>query len=122
VEGGAQPRVIVVVDDDDDVRESIRAALEDHGYAVVCAVNGRDALAAIASREPPYAIVHDLWMPVMDGWQLQQQLQLDPRMAAVPILVVTAAVVDAASVGAAAVLRKPVRLEALLDALAKLDR
>src|SRR5436190_20649462 len=59
-------RIILVVDDDDDVRDVLRDVLEDEGYKVCTAANGRDALDRLKALVP-CLIVLDLMMPIMDG-------------------------------------------------------
>jgi CheY-like chemotaxis protein len=82
--------IIVVVDDDDDTLNSVSELLEEQGYQVARASNGREAEAYLLSQPPPDCVVLDLWMPVMDGWQFADRLQ---RLGGppIPIVVITAA-------------------------------
>jgi CheY-like chemotaxis protein len=111
---------ILIVEDDDDIREALTQILELEGYVVREAANGREAL-DISAREPiPSLILLDLMMPVMDGWQFRAEQLKDPRLAKVPVVVISA---DAsvhekvASFGAASVLPKPISLDRLLRAV-----
>jgi CheY-like chemotaxis protein len=110
---------VLVVEDDEDIRVSLELALEDAGWQVRTAANGRDALRAALEGPPPDAIVLDLMMPVMHGWELVAALRAHPSLQHVP-LVVTSAVNDDERVSADVVLRKPYRLETLLYALERL--
>jgi CheY-like chemotaxis protein len=111
------PRV-VLVDDDADCRDCVRALLEEAGYAVITADNGFEALAVLRREARVTAVVLDLMMPVMSGWELLEELRADPDLSRIPILVTSAAHdVSHAVVGATCVLPKPIDCDALLDAL-----
>ena len=60
---------VLVVDDEEDVRTFVRMVLEDAGYEVETAMDGREGLAAIKISQPDLVLL-DLMMPVMDGWQV----------------------------------------------------
>src|SRR5690348_5676145 len=81
--------MVLVVEDDLAIRESMRAVLEDAGFEVQTAPNGRLALHYMFERAPSLVLL-DLMMPEMDGWQLVSQMQKDPRLAQVPICVISA--------------------------------
>ncbi|RMF29376.1 MAG: DNA-binding response regulator [Chloroflexi bacterium] len=81
-------QTILVVDDDPDIVKLLRAYLEDAGYRVVTASNGRDAL-FVARHEKPDLVVLDLMMPEMDGWEFTRRLR---READTPIIMLTARV------------------------------
>jgi CheY-like chemotaxis protein len=82
---------ILVVDDHDDLRDSIAVLLEGEGYDVVDAANGRDALKHLSSPGGTHvaAIVLDLAMPVMDGWQFLTERRKHPAFSRIPTIVVT---------------------------------
>jgi CheY-like chemotaxis protein len=108
---------VVLADDDRQIREFVRAALEDEGYEVLTAADGASAL-ALALAAPPDVILLDLNMPVMDGWRFAEAYR-DARgpAARAPIVVLTASA-DAAprrrELGAVAWLGKPFELDELL--------
>jgi CheY-like chemotaxis protein len=80
---------ILIVDDDPDLVEILRILLEDCGYSVRCARNGREALESVA-QERPAVILLDMLMPVMDGWRCAREVRARYGRG-VPIVVVTAA-------------------------------
>ena len=82
--------MILVVDDQIDLRDAIAVLLETEGYDVVDAANGREALKYLqASQRNVAAIVLDLAMPVMDGWQFLAERRKDPMLRGIPTIVVT---------------------------------
>jgi CheY-like chemotaxis protein len=104
---------ILVVEDDEDAREAMIALLQLKGYRAVPAGNGKEALDYLQRAPVPDLILLDLWMPVMDGWEFRQQQKLDPRLATVPVVVVTA-LSDRTDVDADEIIIKPVDVEHLL--------
>lgn len=85
------PRVsplVLVVDDSPTIRALERAILEAHSYRVEIAVDGRDALERMARRRPDL-VVSDIEMPRLDGLGLLAAMRADPRLAAVPVVLVS---------------------------------
>jgi CheY-like chemotaxis protein len=78
------------VEDDDDVREALLLLLEDEGVHAVGATDGRDALEKIRAGLDPALILLDLMMPVMDGERFLRARKADPRLARIPVVVVSA--------------------------------
>jgi len=107
------PRILVV-EDDEDAREAMVALLQMKGYRAVPAGNGQEALDYLHQAPVPDLIILDLWMPVMDGWQFRREQKQDPRLAAVPVVVVTA-LSDRADVDANEIIIKPVDVDRLLS-------
>jgi len=114
----AQPKTIVLVEDDEGIRETMAALLEDEGYAVVQAANGEEGLDRLRAAADPCLVLLDLWMPVMNGWQMLAEMQADEQLRRVPVVVISAAGDMAPPTGAVAFLRKPIRLEVLLASVA----
>ncbi len=85
---------ILVVDDDEDIRFSLCDVLEDLDFRSTPARNGQEALELLRdpSRPPPSLILLDLMMPVMNGWQFLEARAQDLQLAAIPVVVMTAAV------------------------------
>jgi DNA-binding response OmpR family regulator len=120
--GTSQPHGLVfVVDDDDSIRGSLAEILENEGYDVHVAKNGADALARMRALDrSPCVILLDLMMPLMDGFEFRALQLADERIAGVPVVVFSAdGATDrkAASLNVAASLKKPVRLEDVLQAI-----
>jgi len=88
-----QTRTILVVDDFDDTRLLLRTWLERKGFRVVEAEDGLEAL-AIAQSEFPDLIIMDMEMPELDGLNATRRIRGVERLAAVPILGVSAYGVD----------------------------
>jgi CheY-like chemotaxis protein len=124
----AQPRArpgVMIVEDDLAVRETVQELLEEEGYRVIPASNGREALERLHQASAPSVILIDLMMPVMDGWQLRAELARDPRLSGIPVVVMSAdARVEqkAKGLSVAAILQKPVTLDHLLDTVGRLSR
>ena len=107
--------MVLVVDDDEGVRAVMATALEDDGWTVATAENGRTALETL-NRSRPEAIILDLRMPVMDGLTFAERYRQFPEPRA-PLILISATVSDTAvrATGAVTGLRKPVDLNVLLD-------
>jgi two-component system chemotaxis response regulator CheY len=83
---------ILVVEDEKESRESLQELLELEGYQVQTAVNGREALAVLNDADNRICIVLlDLFMPVMDGWQVIDQLRADGRLDSTQIIIISSA-------------------------------
>ncbi|MBI2113951.1 MAG: response regulator [candidate division NC10 bacterium] len=113
---------ILVVDDEALLRAMLQDALEEAGYAVVVADNGRAGIAS-AKADRPDCILLDVMMPGLDGYETCAAIKADPDLAAIPVVLISATtdlrVIDRAEkVGAAEVLPKPVPMEQLQQALA----
>jgi len=110
---------ILVIDDDDDIRAVLAMVLDEAGFRVVTAANGREALEHLREDPQPDVILLDLMMPEMDGYQFRAEQQRDPALRAIPTLIVTAGTVTSRveALGAEAILRKPVSLRRLVDTI-----
>ena len=121
------PELILVVDDDASIRAAMRELLETEGYDVTEAANGLAALGKLRAGLRPAVILLDLMMPVMDGWDLRTEQLRDPELAAIPVLIVTAAGFSLESVTAQfgatiGFVPKPPMPELLLEEVRKLCR
>jgi len=83
--------VVLLVEDDRDVREAVAAVLESDGYCVAPAEHGREALALLREGVRPCAIVLDLMMPEMDGFEFRARQTQDPALAKIPVIVLSGA-------------------------------
>ena len=104
---------ILIVDDNERNRYLLRAMLAGHGYDVMEASNGSEALAS-ARKQPPDLIVSDILMPQMDGFTLCREWQKDANLRRIPFVFYTATYTDrrdeelALKLGAARFFVKPV--------------
>jgi len=80
--------LVLLVDDIEDCRDVYGQFLRHTGYEVVEASDGNEALAK-ATTLAPDAIVMDLWMPHLDGWESIRRLKALPATASIPVLVLT---------------------------------
>jgi len=119
VEGDPRPQVLLV-DDSAEYRDLYSVALEETA-TVLTASRGEDAL-AIATEQPLDAIVLDVMMPGMDGWQTCERLKANPTTSTIPVIMLTSldgldVPETAQRVGAAYVLIKPCSVERLAYAI-----
>jgi len=121
-EPGAPSRLVLLAEDDPDVREALAEALWSDGYDVVTASNGAEALEQLRSGPAPMWVVLDLAMPVVDGWAFLAERNRDPRLLAIPVIVVSAQpdVEDRVKSAHARLIAKPVPVDRLL-AMMKAD-
>jgi CheY-like chemotaxis protein len=118
---------ILIVDDDYDVRSALSEMLEEEGFAVEGAHNGREALARLRSGVAhPALILLDLMMPGMDGWDFRSEQMRDPKLAAVPVVIVSASGFSPESIRTqfrpAAYVAKPIERGELLDVIREVVR
>ncbi len=81
---------VLIVEDDPDVREALAIFLESEGYDVLQAVDGQHALEILRSVPAVCLILLDLFMPVMDAWAFRAAQLADPRLASIPVIVLSA--------------------------------
>ena len=106
---------ILVVDDDSDSREALTVLLEDSGYTVISAADGREAFDRLRESLPAI-IITDLMMPVMNGWEFLEQQSRDPDLFSIPVIVVTALPFPHPA-GSKAILQKPIHFEDLVKVI-----
>lgn len=111
--------LVLVVDDDAATRDLLARFLRREGFAVRTAADGEQGL-NLARELRPTAVLLDVMMPRMDGWSVLSALKADPKLADIPVLMVTVVQEKglAFSLGAADYLTKPVewsRLKRSLD-------
>lgn len=80
---------ILVVDDNHDNTEILSAFLESRGYTVVCAEDGKTALAKMEEVKPSLVLL-DVMMPGMDGWQVCRTIKQHPDFGNTRVIMVTA--------------------------------
>jgi CheY-like chemotaxis protein len=108
---GKRGSIVLIVEDETESRETLRDLLELEGYTVETAPNGRAALEIMATIEPCVVLL-DLFMPVMDGWQVIDRLRTDGRLGKMNVLVMTSAAHRAPA--DLPVFEKPLNLEKLM--------
>jgi DNA-binding response OmpR family regulator len=86
----SQPRILVV-DDEEDVINVLRLVLGKSGYEVLTAASGMDGLMQ-AQSERPQAILLDIMMHEMDGWEVLKLLKLDDQTRDIPVIILSARV------------------------------
>ncbi len=84
---------ILVVDDDSEVVRLMRAYLEKAGFEVLVAYNGETAI-HILRRDIPDLLLLDLMLPDRDGFDITRQVRSDPRLAHIPLIMLTARISD----------------------------
>lgn len=118
VSGDGDDPVVVMIDDDRASLDLVSAYLDGTGVRMVRASDGTRGLTS-TRRLRPAAVLLDIRLPDIDGWEVLRQLQLDPQTAPVPVIIVS--IVDdrprGIAAGAADYLLKPVGRDTLLDAL-----
>lgn len=113
------PGRILIVDDDDDARETLREVLEDAGFSVFEASNGKLALDLLDARPETALVVLDLDMPVMSGTEMLARMKGDDRLSLVPVLILSGMQVSTAPQGQPVVgfLSKPCNMNGLVRAV-----
>jgi signal transduction histidine kinase/CheY-like chemotaxis protein len=83
-----RPHTVVAIDDDPLAIELVRATLEPEGWTVLGAATGQEGLTLIRERKPS-AVLLDLLMPGMDGFEVVEALRADPDTKTVPVVILT---------------------------------
>jgi len=111
-------KTILLAEDDQDIRDVVQEVLEERGYDVIPARTGRQALDVLALDQGsrPDAVILDLMMPIVTGWQVLEEMRQDPELEKIPVIILTAVSQDMPT-GATAILRKPFDINELLSIL-----
>ncbi|MBD1941622.1 hybrid sensor histidine kinase/response regulator, partial [Coleofasciculus sp. FACHB-712] len=116
---------ILVVDDSPDNLFLVQTILEEEGYQITLAENGRSALNEI-EQSPPDLVLLDVMMPGMDGYEVTRRVRDNTKLPFIPILLITAhdhaSVVEGLDTGADDFIRKPVQVDELLARVRSLLR
>jgi PAS domain S-box-containing protein len=115
-------RAALVVDDDPRSAGLIRVQLEAEGFTVLQAPSAEEAL-VLAAQQPLSLITLDIRLPGMDGWEFLACIKQMPNLKRIPV-VITSIVADRSrgfSLGAAAVLQKPISRQELCQSLVDLE-
>lgn len=120
------PRAVLLVEDDVDIRESFQELLEAHGYEVIPAANGKEALELLSGAVLPAVVLLDMMLPVMSGNELLATMRGSDRLARVPVVILSTGTKlmgardlarYASTYGVSALLPKPVEPQRLLEVL-----
>jgi CheY-like chemotaxis protein len=115
--------MIVVAEDHEDIRYVLKRALERAGHEVVTAADGAAALDAVR-RHRPDAVVTDIDMPLMTGFELCRAIRADPDLRHIPVILASGSLLPGdprvTEVGASATLLKPFLPTQLIDCVASL--
>jgi CheY-like chemotaxis protein/anti-sigma regulatory factor (Ser/Thr protein kinase) len=114
----SEKKCILVIDNDPDAVYLLQENLNQHDFNIIGARSGQEGL-RIALKEHPQAILLDILMPDIDGWQILHDLKEDPSTTDIPVILLT--IVDKKALGfqlgAAAYLLKPLDPVVVKDAL-----
>lgn len=80
---------VLVVEDDADIRESVCEMLEDEGFDVVTAKDGREALGLLHGGARPCVILTDLFMPQMSGQEFVSAIRRIDELASIPLVCIS---------------------------------
>lgn len=113
---------ILVIDDDVVIRETLQAHLDKLGHAVAIAADGREGI-QLAHKLMPDAIILDVMMPNMNGWQVLSLLKNDPKLQHIPVIMssIEENLKIGNALGATDYLIKPVNFKQLATVLDKYD-
>ncbi len=114
---------ILVTEDNPESLELARVILDHHGYRVLTATNGQEAL-TVVREERPDLILMDLSLPVMDGWTVIRKLKADPELGSIPIIAMTAFAMDGdeeevRKAGADGYISKPIDIQYMVETIAQ---
>jgi PAS domain S-box-containing protein len=121
VEAPAGARIALVVEDDDKAADLIRLQLEAEGFRVLHAASAEAAL-VLATQQPVALITLDILLPNMDGWDFLSRIKQVPALQRIPVVIISI-VADRGkgfSLGAAAVMQKPISCRELYETLVDL--
>lgn len=114
---------LLLVEDDALIRENLSEILLLEGYEVVPAIDGLHALELLRELPAPDLVITDLQMPRANGWVLATELRREPRLAKLPLVVISGVHDSRAAggfLGASATFQKPFDVPAFLQTLERL--
>lgn len=112
----APPLRVLLVDDSEEFRENVSEVLGARGVEVSHARDGAEALDLLAGDPLPHLVLLDLWMPRADGHAVLVAMRTDPRLANIPVIVLTASDLDSERVSVPHLV-KPFGVEDLLTVM-----
>ncbi len=114
--GKRRMATVLLVDDDSNALDALKELVGQEGYRVRTAADGSDALKS-ALADPPDVVISDCMMPRMDGLELMRAMRRNHKLAAVPLVLVSALVTPPADADVVGFLHKPFAVAQLLDIL-----
>lgn len=115
-----EPGLIFLIEDDFILRASLATVLSSEGYRVECAANALEALTRLERPPKPALILLDIMLPYMDGLEFRSLQLKTPRIANIPVIVITAVGVRpdvAAELDLRQAFYKPLERQRLLEAV-----
>ena len=117
-------RTVMVVDDSVTVRKVTSRLLERHGYAVILAKDGLDAIAKLEEHKPDVMLL-DIEMPRMDGFEVASLVRHNPKLEDLPIIMITSRTGEkhrerAFQIGVNCYMGKPFQEQQLLETISEL--
>jgi len=117
-------KTVLIVDDEFALSDTLKEFLEDEGYSVQGANNGKEALECMAKNRPDL-VVSDMMMPIMDGYALLHAMRASPVLKSIPVVLTSSArrqtvLSRDALLEFSGFLHKPFKLDAFLDVVVKL--
>ena len=114
-----QKWLVLLVEDDADLLKLLTRVLEQAGFEVTTAANGRTGLAIASGRPKPNLIISDIMMPDMDGLEMVRQIKQDPRTKPTPVIFLTSRttprdIIAGIGAGARHYIPKPFKMQDLL--------
>jgi UDP-3-O-[3-hydroxymyristoyl] N-acetylglucosamine deacetylase len=112
---------ILIIDDEEDILNTLSSILEDEGFTVSKAMDGKEGL-AIFEREKPDIVLLDVWMPELDGIQVLKRIRKRDKDAIVIVISghgTISTAVEAVKVGAYDFLEKPLSIEKVLEVVSR---
>ncbi len=116
-------RTVLMIDDESNSRKIVKLLLEREGFRVLTAGNGEEGL-ILAKVEQPHAVLLDVMMPKMNGYETLKRLREDPETRSIPVIMVTARgtehdIATAFRLGAVFHIEKPYETKDLLQKIAR---
>ena len=112
---------VLIIDDEKDILDSLSSILEDEGFQVSRATDGKEGL-SLFEREKPEIVLLDIWMPELDGIQVLKQIMKKEGKAIVIVISghgTISTAVEAVKMGAYDFLEKPLSIEKVLEVISR---
>jgi CheY-like chemotaxis protein len=118
----ASARTVLIVDDEPEASAMLATFLSSEGYHAISAASGEEALRMVEAHRP-HAILLDVIMPEMDGWEVLQQLKAGPDTRGIPVIIISKVEgrETGFAMGAISYVQKPVSRQALMSEIRKIE-